>query len=468
MKQLFYFLLIISLPILLQSCTEEDVPNFEKVHFTLKTSDIDNSARSKALPDSVHLQLTIQTDAGEAVLTDYTTPLLVLNNSYVINPIELRPGKYKIVKFLLVKGSTIVYATPYKGSPLAGTVVNPLDVTFQVVSNEATNLEMEVLDATEHEANDFGYASLQIGLVNTFDISVFAGETESVDFTSAEAYVLQGTDTVRTYAITPEINRIAFAGDPEKTYSLDIVKDGYQRYSRQFNISVLEDELNNKPLNVLLEPAFTLRFQSKGKGIDNQFKMNLNGLPGSTISINWGDGTSSSHTFSAMSVGGQSHTYAKEGNHFISVSGDLGAITYFSAVYNKERIERINLENLSELKSLVMGYQGSPTTLDLTQNKKIELLSLSQLVELKQIDLPEEHFLNDVYITGSTAVTTNVMNKFIENIYDNAIGKQIADGAFVFETAYNTGIMIGSPSAQSLSQLRQLREILGWYIVPNP
>lgn len=469
MKSILKLIPIVLLMLILQNCSEEESVRKEKVHFTFKP--LANSmanGKLNALPEGTQLRISIQTAAGNPVLTNYSIALLRLGDSYITEPIDLAPGNYKIIDFMLVKDSEVLYATPHKGAPLAGAVVNPLEVMFSVSDNVVTNIEMEVLDASQHAPEDFGFVALTIGIANTFEVGVFTAESNRIDFTNAFGCVLRGLDTIRAFNITPMINRIAFTGDPDEIYTLHVVKDGSDRYARQFKMADLLAELDGKPLNVLLNPAFTMLFHSKGKGIDNRLLVNINGTVGKSVTINWGDGATSSHIFADGDIGGQSHTYAKEGDHFISVTGDLAAVTHFSSVSNRDGIERISVEHLPELKSLVIGYNRSPEILDLSRNGKLKLISLANLDELKTIVFPSDHSIDDVYLSGSINVTTATIDHIIESLYSNAVGKSITEGRLTFETQYNSGVMIGSPSAASLSRLRQLRDIYGWQISPNP
>lgn len=253
MKHLKKLIPILFLAFILQNCVKEEDAVPQKIQFAvdLKLTDA-SGARISALPDGTMLRVSIQTGSGDLVLTDHSMEILSFGGGYMTEPIELNPGRYKIVDFFLVHGSQVLYATPRKGSPLAGAVVHPLDYGFNVGNNKVSNIAMEVVDANQKTPEDFGYLSFNIGIVNTFQLSVFTEEDGQFSLASAMAHILNGTDTVRSYDLKNKVNLISFQGDADDTYSLVVIKNGYGRYMREFDIGDLNAELDNKPLKVYL------------------------------------------------------------------------------------------------------------------------------------------------------------------------------------------------------------------------
>ncbi len=477
MKHLKIIIPILFLAFILQNCVEEEDALPQQIQFSvdLKLTDA-SGARISALPDGTMLRVSIQTGSGDPVLTDHTMELLSFGGSYMTEPIELNPGRYKIVDFFLVHGSQVLYATPHKGSPLAGAVVHPLEHGFNVGKNKVSNIEMEVVNVNQKSPEDFGYVSFNIGIVNTFQLSVFTKEEGKFSLTSAKAHILNGTDTIRSFDLKNKVNLISFQGDVDDTYSLVVIKNGYARFTREFDIGDLYDELDNKPLKVYLEPALTMLAYSSRIRPEN-FSIRLSGSPGSEINVDWGDGSTDSYIMLDLHIDGSTelaHTYPAVRNYFVSVTGAaVQNITHFYSYYGGGQMDNINLEHLPELVDLRIGLTRGPKVVDLTHNPKLEYVDCREVRGLEKIYLPISHNIRSIDIRGpigGSQITTSTIDNIINNIWANALMKNLKIGVMALERSEgsNSGEMIGPPSEASLVKLRELRDSYGWVIDPNP
>jgi hypothetical protein len=469
MKQIFKLILVIILAVVFQTCSEQEELRPEKVQFSCQLKFTGNAGgRASSLPDGSVLKISIETQSGSPVLTNHTVNLLSFGESFTSDPLELTPGTYKIVDFLIVHGTTVLYAVPHLGSPLASAVINPLDFEFTVTKNNISTIEMEVINLNGQSPEDFGYTSFNIGILNTFELSVFTEQNSEVNFTAADGYILEGMDTVHKFVINPTVNRVAFVSDDEKTYRIEVIKDGYSRYTREFIINDLTTELNNKPLKAILYPALTLR-ANPTYDANNTFRFHIRSDTGGEVTINWGDGTSGLHllndTFEEV------HTYPAQGIYFISVTGDLENVEYFSSYYGDSRTYKINVEHLPALKDFRNGLTLGPKTINLSQNPLLQTVDITHTVVFERLYLPADHAINSITISGPNHLTTDAVDDIINNVYANSINKIITDGFFGIKQNWQDGndnTMAGPPSEAALLKLKTLRDGFGWQIHPNP
>lgn len=427
-----------------------------------------SGGRVSTLPEGAQLQVSIKTSAGVPVLINQRINLLTFGGGYISEPFELKSGYYTITEFFIVNGSEILYATPLKGSRLANAVIHPLEFTFYVAKGKIRNVPMEVIDVNHRLPEDFGYASFPIGIVNTFEIALFKIDDGEFNLTSGDAYILSGTDTLRNFQLGSKINRISFAGDSETMYTLVVIKDGYARYTKEFIAGDLIEELDNKALKIYLEPALTMLAYSS-EGSFNLFQISVEGELSLEIEVDWGDGLIEHFTTSVNGV--QSHTYSQEGNHFVTVTGNLSEIIFFYSFYGQGMMDKVSFEHLTNLEDIRLGITRGPKTIDLSNNTQLRSIQMTNIYQLEELILPEHHFISSMGISGPNELDTEDIDYIIANIYANAVSNNIQNGHFSFVedwAYYENGLMVGPPSPISLQRLRILQgEDYYWDIVPE-
>ncbi|HYG18264.1 MAG TPA: hypothetical protein VD816_05015 [Ohtaekwangia sp.] len=245
---------------LMQACTDDEKSGSpEKVQFTfgVTTHGPENGRVSEVvLPPGTSLLLTLKNSDDETVLDHQRIELLKVGDHYLTMPIDLVPGRYKVVDFMLVtETDEVLYAAPRNGSPLANAVVHPLPFSFTVNKNSVTNIAMEVIDVSLSAPQDFGYASFDIGFVAglPLQLSVMIQNENGFKLTTATATVVRYADTLNTYALRAGTNTIFLQGDSSNTFSVTVEKPGYNKYWKEFSYAALMDELNGSPLVVLLD-----------------------------------------------------------------------------------------------------------------------------------------------------------------------------------------------------------------------
>ena len=457
MKNLFLVTFLISA--CFQSCNEESLaPGTEKIQFSFSVNPKENSGgrTTSDLPEGVTLLISLADQAGNAVFTHHRLNILRLGDTYISAPLELTRGNYKVTDFMLVDASSeVLYATPHRGSPLAKVVKHPLPRSFGVGVNSVKNVPMEVIDVQEAAPEDFGYASFQIALVHPWRISVFVFKDGKLSLTDANAYLLQEGIEQFEFSLNPRINLLGFKGDPEANYELVVTKEGYQEYRRDFHYNDLIEELDGKPLSVILkaerdnEPALTIMPAEEYYGffVDFTFPFNL--------TIDWGDGESEEFNFNEDNLPypffGFSHQYEGDLLYPITVTGDLNKIFHFSIDAD---VTDINLEDLTELVELSV-YAANIETLDLSHNNKLRRLDLSRGF-VKNVDLGAEHDIRSV-VVDRTFQTENI-DALIDNIFHHATSKEITGGSFYL---LNPAL---EPSDASLEKLNELQNDYDWTV----
>jgi hypothetical protein len=458
MKKLFLGMVWLLFASTLQQCTDDGESagtSLEKVQFTFsyKYSDVKGGrVQEDVVPDA--LLLTLERAPGDPLFTSRRIPLLRVGDSFMTEPIEITPGSYTITDFMLVAEEAVIYLTPLQNSPLSKAVNHPLPYPLTVNKDQASTIDMEVIAVGMNPPEDFGYASFIINNMNPFRISVFAGTT----LTNATAYVLEGWDTIRTQSLDAGINFLSFPGDSHGLHKLIITKPGYSTAIKPFHYDELIDSLHGLPLKIMLEPAiFTIH------PAETTYSMRLMGDPG-TLNIDWGDGTRESFILRQDTLA--THTYYSPACCAINITGDLDKIRYVHADHSN--INNINVQGLSTLGEIRLGYMQGPSVIDFTHNVTLFAIFMPAVSRLKQVILPPASIFQAYFIdvSGPNQISTADVDNLIDQVYVQA-SRPVA-GSLILNNALFPDEFVGPPSPSGMDKLRALRDVYYWYILPNP
>lgn len=467
MKRIIYIFGLLLVALSLQRCAdavqeESGVP--QPVQFSFDALAPEGGRVATALPAATHLRLTIENSAGESVYVYHRVELLSMGSGLITEPIMLAPGSYQIKDFLLMDGHNEVrFATPRKGSPMSRLVRKPLSWSLAIARGKTNVMSMDVVSTVGSTPEDFGYASFDILPVYPIRLEVVANNK----LTTAQGYILHGTDTIKQFTLGARENIVGFTGDVQGTYQLVLVKSGYAVQRQEFIYDQLMSTLNGKAWRLALTPAFT--FTARQDAVYGYFDTYLSGTSGAHLTIDWGDGTSEAVTLTGVMESYQ-HTYPIDGLYYVSITGDLSSITEVKSVYGDGVFTEINTDQLVNLVDLRIALTDSPSLLDLRKNKKLEYVLLAGASDLATLQLPTTHRIQFIDISGPSKITTASVNAAIKNIYNNATQQGIYQGGFDFARTWfpETNVMIRKPSAESLAMLRTLRDNYGWTVHPNP
>jgi surface protein len=232
-------LLTLSLILCLSSCKKvnpEEV-SIKEVEFSL--GGIIKSNKSAAnlddgdpVPSSI--LVTILDSDGDEVYNREPIDILRFGDAFVSEKINLLEGNFSLSEFFVLDADgKIVYAAPKEGSAFAQLVNDPLNIDFNTVDKEITEVQVEVLKAEYATPDKFGYGSFELNIVGTMDIQVaisaYDYDTEQLQLTTAELTVTdnEGNDVSISLGDSTNVVRLR---DSLSNYYLSISKETYDSF----------------------------------------------------------------------------------------------------------------------------------------------------------------------------------------------------------------------------------------------
>lgn len=464
MKSLSVFLVLL-FPILLGCNQENENPGKGEVLFSLELlSGTEGGREMQSLPPESYLQISVETAGGAEVLSHQRVDILGFGGTFASVPLELAADDYVLTEFLVISPENeVLYATPITGSPMAALVEEPLPLAFSVMSGVGTQLSMQVLNVAMLTPEDVGYVLFPFEIVSHFFLTVFGDGQVPTD---AGGYIIQHQDTLKTFAIEPEVNTVSFTGDNAEEFTVVIVKSGFAKHLENFTIEGIIENYDNGIVPITLEPALTFVAVPYNDGYNRgfifEFELNFTG----DLTIDWGDGT-----IEGICPGGYLHYYEREGDYFVSVTGDVQLITSFHTYYGFGPMREINVDHLPELSSFVSGWNGggvSSKIIDLSHNPKISYIDVGFSNDLAQLILPETNEVEALDIAAPNNLTTADLEAIISTLYVSVAANERMDGYINLESPLDPSDIAGPPSAATWVKLRSLRDDYGWEIFPDP
>ncbi|MBN2612895.1 MAG: DNRLRE domain-containing protein [Bacteroidales bacterium] len=241
MKKLISTIILL---LVILSCEKKESGNLTgNISFSINgTSLLKNT--SCDISEVTKIIVSIENENGEKVHEMLSINLYKFNNSFISEPIALKPGNYKLTTFFAVDSDDqIIYLTPREDSELAYLVTDPLPVIFSVIKDETTKVGVEVIEASLGVPEDFGYATFEFGLIKTFTfcISVFEFVNDSTNFelTGAEIKIVSEENEIYSGILSSVTNSIIL---PEKEgYKIILKKAGYQDFSSEMTLSEISN-----------------------------------------------------------------------------------------------------------------------------------------------------------------------------------------------------------------------------------
>ncbi len=465
MKNIIQPLVILCLVVTTVGCTEDPdlIQKPVNINFTIFSDDqVINS-----LPSDSRLIVNIQSQNGKMVMDNQEVEFQLDENGFSTRPLDLGYGSYRITDFLIVnENDDIIFATPKAAGTLSGSVQHPLDYHFSLSSaSTPAGLHLRLLDVRKHKPDDFGYASFKRpGRKLNVTVSV-KGDSRS---TSAEAFIVNGKDTISHYTLRAKTNQIRVPAQITENDRLVISKEAYA--SASYSLSeLLQGSENNKPLRVVLTPAFTMLAFLDFSG-SPMFEFYLGAPEGASVSIDWGEGSTETVVLAGDTY--ITHSYPSAGNYPVTITGDLDKITYFYSFYGQGMVDAINFQHLTALQEIRFGLTRGPRVLDLSHNTKLQFALLAGLSDMETLYLPQDHELRDLLVSGPNKITTAGIDAIIRNLYRNAANKNITNGSFGPSASWaqeeGDESLVGPPSADGMATLKLLKDNYGWSVYPDP
>lgn len=459
-------LLILLVILYTTGCREEESIQQGNVQFSFSSVNTDQADARQQLTDipaGSFLRLTVTKANGDSVFTSKKIALIKTGNDLLTDPVKLPKGGYVITDFMIVDPQdSLLFAIPKRGSDLAKWVKNPLSVQFTVGTEAVSNIEGEVISAFHRNPKDFGYSSFGAKVISIpgFSVTVFSNDLGKVKLATADCAILHGADTVFKKSLTASLNELNWNADPKTSYTLVVTKEGYAKYQQEFSLDTLTAGL----LPIVLEPALTIRWTL------NTSTIYLDGKTGANLVIDWGDNTIEQ---ASLQETGFSHTYAASANYFVSITGDLDAISFFELEYQDgiNSVSPIQLTSLEDFRLPLCQYTS--TTLDLSRNAKLNNLDLSGVRgNLTEIDISNNNALLNLDLQADN-LSSDAMNKMIDDLYASCVLHNQRNGylditPILFDNPYNPSSrdLIGPPSAAQVEKLNKLISDYGWFVFP--
>lgn len=257
MKSISYILLIILFsPILLfTSCEKEKNNDLGQLQISIENSVLTkkNTAGSNIVKYAV---ISIESSDNEEVYQNETVEILQFGTNYISEPLDLQPGNYRLIKFMLLNDNMeVIYASPLSGSDKAYLVDKPLPIGFGIDSNEVTKVVPEVLSTENSEPSEFGYVAFDFNVVETFDflIGVFRYnyELENLELVSSNIEVYGDDKLIYSDSLSNKTSKITLRSD-YNSYKINIIKPNFKSYTKEFTREELQGHFTS-PLMVILE-----------------------------------------------------------------------------------------------------------------------------------------------------------------------------------------------------------------------
>jgi hypothetical protein len=356
----------------------------------------------------------------------------------------------------------MIYAVPKSSGALANDVTQPLNLEFNYSSSAAAAIpDLRLLDVRNHKAEDFGYSSFK---KPGYGINIIVNVEGSSQATSGQASIMNGNTTIGIFDLAAKKNHITIPSGLTGDHKLIVSKDGFA--PETFMLTDLV-QMKNKILKVELEPALTILAYVGFESV-SMFSFDLAGPQGTSVTIDWGDGTSEVHEMDperSFPI----HTYAADGNYPVTVTGDIDKITFFYSAYGQGMMDKVDFQHLTDLEEIRFALSRSPAVLDLSHNTKLKFALLAGLDNLENLYLPESHHIMDLSLAGPNLLSTEAVDAVIDNMYRNIVNNDLRNGTIGLQATWweEDQSMIGPPSPEAMSKLQIMKNDYDWGVYPE-
>ena len=453
MKYLICTLAMLSL-VLSQSCVDDIEPGQQKLSVAFSALSIDNQMIGE-LPANSSLVMNVQSQTGESVMEFAEVQFQPKDDGFVTRPIDLPFGNYSIIDFMIVdENDEIIYAVPKSSGTLASDVTQSLNLEFNYSSTAGRIItDLRLLDVRNHKPEEFGYASFK---KPGHGLNIMVNEKGSSKATTGKASIMNGNTSIATFNLAAKMNHITIPSGLTGDHKLVISKDGFA--GGTFTLAELLQK-KNKTLKVALEPALMMLAYAETR---SEFSFDLTGPSGSSVAVDWGDGTTETHDFHPEFTT-LTHSYPADGNYNITVTGAIEEITSFYSFYGQGPMDEVNFQHLTGMIDLRFGLSRSPKVLDLTHNTKLTAVTLGGLSNLETIYLPESHHITNIWIGDNLMMSTAAVDALIDNMYRNIVSHKIREGYFgLMIYVDDQPAIVGPPSAEAMAKLQIMEDDYGW------
>src|SRR5687767_1125936 len=220
-----------------------------------------------------------------------------------------------------------------------------------------------------------------------------ASRTGLQSLAEAEASVYKDGIRLHNYALKSGANQLSFEGDPNSFYTVIVKSEGYLPAARQLTSAELMKS-GGSTLNIMLQSVNSRRVFSIMPTGDFSFLLAMK--ESGTITVDWGDGTVETISFSATEL--DPHTFRNMAHDYatnpypIVITGDLDKIVeYHNDYYTYYSIlDDINTTYLPALTHLFF-FDCVLKKLDLSKNQQLKFIGVGNSID--HLKLPKEHYI---------------------------------------------------------------------------
>jgi len=196
-----------------------------------------NSSKSvlnvKAAADAKTLLISVIDSEGKTVFDNKALTLYQVGGNFVSESLQMAPGTYHLTQYMVAdQNNTIIYATPLAGSSLAYLVNNPLPREFTIQKDLTTTVSPEIIAIETHTAADFGYATFNLNIVETFHVLMSVYDANN-QLTTAQVSVKGDNVEIYNGMLDAKTNDLRLR-DGYAQYQVIMTKDGGVVYSQTF------------------------------------------------------------------------------------------------------------------------------------------------------------------------------------------------------------------------------------------
>ena len=452
-----HLIAFVSICLLAFSCQHEE-PGVQQGHvqfsFTkISTTNSGGRTQTNEIPDGSSLILSVTGIHGDTAYLWKKVNLIKAGDEFITEPLPLLAGAYTLNFFLIVgPNNNLLFVAPQQGSQAAYLVTQTLPLSFDVGYNIVSNVNVEVIDANYKSPGYFGYASFPITIRRgSLSVSAFATDDNGhVALTTADAYIIAGSDTLMPKTTLRKFaNTLYWNTTASPRASLVVIKDGYARYTKEFNVDSLITTLNGEPIAVALQPAFTIAWHMQQGDDNNRWSFDFDGKAGSHVIVDWGDGSQPENiTFPKSDY--LYHHYNKAAKYFVTFTGDLPSVERVRLFYSIGVIDTLSVRHLSGLKNFALGsmttmYKGKGV--DLSHNSKLETVDFDYTY-ISQLDISNNPRLYYLDISNTyTTLPAAVAQKAVDDLYNSVVTNNTRNGTL---TTFFSNAQISAAMQNSL------------------
>jgi len=260
--KLMPIILVLTVIISFSSCEKKAASDSEKgkLEITLDITDETDLSKSGAgiFSDSseivsYHLMISMEDQGGNSVMNDSLIPLYKFGTDFISEEIELKPGEYKLTKFMVIDPSGVVmFAAPVEGAPLAYLVNRPLPLTFNIFPAKVTRIMPEVLAVGVNTPAQFGYASFGMQIIKPLHFWTICILENPIAMTPTQLTTAKLTINAEngwhyTFKLEAAVNHLIIRGGSREYYFL-LEKEGYPPEKMRFTAGQLVSTTRGNPL----------------------------------------------------------------------------------------------------------------------------------------------------------------------------------------------------------------------------